>query len=150
MLKLNKSIWTENRIAWSVEGIHYCKNFQKGHETDCSNYHGISLLWTFTKCYPISFSQCQVLYTDEVIAIISVGFSVTNNLLVRCKIWGFHGGDYEECRLLGYKIPVRTSQDTHYFSATESSQLMICKIWAFHGGDYEECRLLGCYAMWLL
>jgi hypothetical protein len=19
-----------------------------------------------------------------------------------CKIWGFHGGDYEECRLLGY------------------------------------------------
>jgi hypothetical protein len=21
------------------------------------------------------------------------------------KIWGFHGGDYEECRLLGYKKP---------------------------------------------
>jgi hypothetical protein len=40
----------------------------------------------------------------------------------------FHGGDYEECRLLGYKNPVRTSQETHYFSATESSQLMLCKI----------------------
>jgi hypothetical protein len=54
-----------------------------------------------------------------------------------CKIWGFHGGDYEECRLLGYKTPVRTSQETHYVSATESSQLMLCKIWGFYGGDWR-------------
>jgi hypothetical protein len=60
-----------------------------------------------------------------------------------CKIWGFHGGDYEEWRLLGYKNPVRTSQETHYVSTTESSQLMLCKIWGFHGVDCEECRLLG-------
>jgi hypothetical protein len=59
------------------------------------------------------------------------------------KIWGFHGGDYEECRLLGYKTPVRTSQETHYIATTESSQLTLCKIWGFHGCDYEECRLLG-------
>jgi hypothetical protein len=58
------------------------------------------------------------------------------------KILAFHGGDYEECRLLGYKTPVRTSQETHYISATEPSRLMLCKIWSFHGGDYEECRLL--------
>jgi hypothetical protein len=60
-----------------------------------------------------------------------------------CKIWGSHGGDYEECRLLGYKNPVRTSQETHYVSATESSRLMLCKIWGYHGDDYEEFRLLG-------
>jgi hypothetical protein len=60
-----------------------------------------------------------------------------------CKIWGFHGGFYEECRLLGYKTPVRTSQATHYISATQPSQLMLCKIWGFHDSDYEECRLLG-------
>jgi hypothetical protein len=66
------------------------------------------------------------------------------------KIWGFHGGDYEECRLLGYKSPVRTSQETHYFYATEHSQLMLCKIWGFHGGDYEECHLLRCNAEWIL
>jgi hypothetical protein len=59
------------------------------------------------------------------------------------KIWDFHGGDYEECRLLGYKNPFRTSQETHYVSATESSQLMLCKIWGFHGSDYEEWRFLG-------
>jgi hypothetical protein len=29
----------------------------------------------------------------------------------------FHGGDYEEYRLLGYKDSVRTSQETYYFSA---------------------------------
>jgi hypothetical protein len=48
--------------------------------------------------------------------------------LMLCKIRGFHGGDYEDCRLLGYKNPVRTSQETHYVSTTESSQLMLCKI----------------------
>jgi hypothetical protein len=59
-----------------------------------------------------------------------------------CTVWGFHDGDYEKCRLLGYKNPVSTSQKTHYFT-TETSQLMLCKIWGFHGSDYEECRLLG-------
>jgi hypothetical protein len=65
-----------------------------------------------------------------------------------CKICGFHGGDYEECRLLGYNNPVHTSQETHYFSitdvsSTESSQLMLYKIYGFRSGDYKECRLLG-------
>jgi hypothetical protein len=59
------------------------------------------------------------------------------------KIWRFHGGDYEECRLPRYNNPVRTSQETHYVSATDTSRLMLCKIWGFNGGDYEECRLLG-------
>jgi hypothetical protein len=60
-----------------------------------------------------------------------------------CKIWGFHGGDCEEFCILGYNKPVCTSQETHYISATESSQLTLCKIWGLHGSDYEECRLLG-------
>jgi hypothetical protein len=59
--------------------------------------------------------------------------------LMLCKICGFHGGNYEECRLLGYSNPVRTSQGT-YTSATESSRLMLCNIWGFHGGDHEECN----------
>jgi hypothetical protein len=45
-----------------------------------------------------------------------------------CKIRGFDSGDYEECRLLGYKTPVRTSQETHYIPATELNRLMLCKI----------------------
>jgi hypothetical protein len=45
-----------------------------------------------------------------------------------CKVWGFQGGEYEEYRLLGYKNAVRTSQETHYLSATESSRLKLCKI----------------------
>jgi hypothetical protein len=32
------------------------------------------------------------------------------------------------------KNPVRTSQETHYVSATESSQLMLCKIWVHPEG----------------
>jgi hypothetical protein len=46
--------------------------------------------------------------------------------------------------------PVGTSQDKHYVSTTEISQLMIRKILGFHDGDYEECRLLGCGAVFLL
>jgi hypothetical protein len=48
--------------------------------------------------------------------------------LMLCKIFGCHGGDYEECRLLGYKNPVVTSQETHYVSDTEPSRFMLCKI----------------------
>jgi hypothetical protein len=40
----------------------------------------------------------------------------------------FHCSDYEECRLLGYKNPFRTSQETHYVPTTELSQLLLCKI----------------------
>jgi hypothetical protein len=61
--------------------------------------------------------------------------------IMLCKIWGFHGSDYEECRLLGYKKPVPTSQETYYVSVTKPSQLMLCKIRGFHGGDSEECEL---------
>jgi hypothetical protein len=67
-----------------------------------------------------------------------------NKRFRQCKIWGFRGGDYEECCLLGYKYPVHTSQEKHYVSATEPSRLMLCKIWGFYGGDYEEYCLLGC------
>jgi hypothetical protein len=67
-----------------------------------------------------------------------------------CEVWGFYGGDYEECRLLGYKHTVGTSQEIPYVSTTESSRLMLCKIWGFHGGDYEECRLLESDAVWIL
>jgi hypothetical protein len=51
--------------------------------------------------------------------------------MIVCKIWGSHGGDYEECRILGYKNPVPTSHETHYVSATESSRLMLCKFEVF-------------------
>jgi hypothetical protein len=56
-----------------------------------------------------------------------------------CKVLDSHGGDYEECRLLGYKNPVRTSQKTH-FSATETSPLMLRKIEVFKAVtmNYEE------------
>jgi hypothetical protein len=36
-----------------------------------------------------------------------------------CHISGFHGSDYEESRLLGYRNTDSTSQETHYISATE-------------------------------
>jgi hypothetical protein len=48
----------------------------------------------------------------------------------------------EECHVLGYRNPVRTSQETRYLSATEPNRLILCKISGFHGGDYDIYRLL--------
>jgi hypothetical protein len=48
-----------------------------------------------------------------------------------CKPCGFHGGDYEESRLLGYRNPVNTSEVTHYVSATESSRLVLGRFVVF-------------------
>jgi hypothetical protein len=56
---------------------------------------------------------------------------------------GFHGGDYDECRLLGYKIPVYISQEVYYVCATEPSRLILGKILGFCGGNYEEYSFLG-------
>jgi hypothetical protein len=39
--------------------------------------------------------------------------------------------ELEECRLLGYKNPVRTSQETHYVSTAESSRLNLHKFVVF-------------------
>jgi hypothetical protein len=36
-----------------------------------------------------------------------IGIVSVCGALGTCKIWGFHGRDYEKCRLLGYKTPVR-------------------------------------------
>jgi hypothetical protein len=55
-------------------------------------------------------------------------FATDIGRLMLCMISGFHDGDYEECRLLGYKNPVRTSEETHDISATEPSWLMLCEI----------------------
>jgi hypothetical protein len=35
---------------------------------------------------------------------------------------------FEQFRPLGYRNPVRSSEETHYVSAIESSRLMLCKI----------------------
>jgi hypothetical protein len=86
--------------------------------------------------------QCGVPHVGQIPSWMFLLNQLSQVFVPSCKIWGSHGCDYEEC-LLGYKNPVRTSQDTHYLSAKESSQLMLCKIWGFHGGDYEVCRLLG-------
>jgi hypothetical protein len=68
----------------------------------------VTLLWTF----------CERKYADI----------RKDRQKIPCNILGFHGSDYEECHPLGFKNPVRTSQETHYISATEPSRLMLCNI----------------------
>jgi hypothetical protein len=46
----------------------------------------------------------------------------------------------------GIKNRVRTSDETNYISARETSRLMICRNVEFHDGGCEKCHLMGCYA----
>jgi hypothetical protein len=58
-----------------------------------------------------------------------------------CKIWRFHTGDNEECRLLYIKtqfVPHRK-----HITSIELSRLILYDIWGFHTGDYEEWSLVG-------
>jgi hypothetical protein len=77
-------------------------------------------------------------------------FVLFENKIFKYRISRIHGGDNEECRLLGRKSPVRISKEKYKFSPTLPNRLMLCNISGFHGGDYEECCLLECYALWFL
>jgi hypothetical protein len=91
--------------------------------------------WYFYKIVPL----CDILKKFRVVLTLFLG-----------NILDFHCGDYEECRLLGYKNPVRTSNETYYISDAEHSRLMICKIWSSQGSDYGGDRLVWCDAVWTL
>jgi hypothetical protein len=50
----------------------------------------------------INFPQLLVFIVYLIIKItVSDMKTDIENVLILSKIWGFHGGDYEECRLLG-------------------------------------------------
>jgi hypothetical protein len=54
-----------------------------GDKTDCNNYSGISLLSTSYKMLWNILLSRLVSYIDEIIGIISVGFDVTDQLLIK-------------------------------------------------------------------
>jgi hypothetical protein len=99
--------------------------------------------------WPRLWSQTQNIYVrSEVFTAVTMKNAVfwdikpqfiphMRHIMSPLQIWGFHGGDYEEWHLQGYKNPVSTSQETHYVSVTEPSQLMLCRIWGFLGGDWD-------------
>jgi hypothetical protein len=70
------------------------KIYKKGSKTDCSNC-GISLLSTSYKILPNVLSRLS-LYIDEIIGIISVGFNIRDQLLIRSsafvRYWRKNGG----------------------------------------------------------
>jgi hypothetical protein len=118
---------TPQKDYFSASGTHCCQRLAELlsrliHENTCS--------WSLLlKKQFLSSIRMQILFAS-------------GTLIPTCK-WDFHCGDYEGCRPLGYKNPVRTSQETHCVSATAPIRLMLCKTSDFHGGDYGECFLPG-------
>jgi hypothetical protein len=51
------------------------------------------------------------------------------------KILGFHGGGYDDCRLLEYKNLFHTSQETHYVSASKNVVFWDIKTQFYLTGD---------------
>jgi hypothetical protein len=55
--ELTNSIWNKEELPNQWKESIIIPIYKKGLKTDCSNYHGISLLSTSTKFYPIFISQ---------------------------------------------------------------------------------------------
>jgi hypothetical protein len=100
-----------------------------------------SVSYSFTKRQKHLLDFICVVKSFDFLKVCFINWIITA-LQILCKIWGFHGCDYEDWHLFGYKNPVRTSQETIYLLR------ILCRIWGFHGADYEKCHLLGCYALW--
>jgi hypothetical protein len=87
---------------------------------------------TYTRSSSVTFSACREMMQC------AMTWKLRGPLIQQfsnCRILGFNGVDYEEFSLMGYKSPVRTSQETYYIYATEPSRLMLCKICGYHSGD---------------
>jgi hypothetical protein len=82
--------------------------------------------------FPCPSAFCRIVERCQWVCVASTGLDFSR-ILATC---GYLDS------LLGYKNPVRTSQETHYVSAMETCRLMVRKIRSFHGGDYDECHLL--------
>jgi hypothetical protein len=87
--------------------------------------------------------QQHLMFTKNRLRRISIHAMITQEPTATTTLYWRRADGIEECRLLGYKTPVSISQEAHYVSATEPSQLMLSKISGFHGSDYDDCRLLG-------
>jgi hypothetical protein len=52
-------------------------------------------------CPSIDPERMDEFYTHSVFKSLSITGRRPVNMKITCKIWGFHGSDYEECRILG-------------------------------------------------
>jgi hypothetical protein len=72
---------------------------------------------------------------------------------VQCKILGFHGGDYEEWRLLGcYAVALVITDVSEERIASIISVKRISELGTTLAvtGNAEKCRIPGYDAVWLL
>jgi hypothetical protein len=77
-------------ISWTSTRRQMLKLFQQKVKIKESSFDSA---WTVFKT--------DLFYSFNVVLYYSFTFMHTLNNLYTCKIWGFHSGDYEECRLLG-------------------------------------------------
>jgi hypothetical protein len=108
-----------NLCYWSHTGVHW---FQR------------ACMYVFLRVYRCFLATSAIFpYRSRraitpTLSIIFASTILPLSLHKSCKFWSFHGCDYEECRPLIYKNPVRTSQETQYVSATQPTRLMLCNI----------------------
>jgi hypothetical protein len=67
----------------SVEGILLYEFYKKDNNTGSSNYQGISLLSTSYKIFSNILSRLSPYILMKLLGIISVGFDITDELLIR-------------------------------------------------------------------
>jgi hypothetical protein len=124
-------LFRHNKTAFYPQSVRLCV-FWLSHYTDCSPSTELNSWYMERRCnvFPVQYELKAYIILSK-FGPLRTTVACLGMKIALSKIRGSQGGDYEDCRLLGYSNPVRTSQETHYLSATESSQLMLCNIWGF-------------------
>jgi hypothetical protein len=81
--KVVHSVWNKEELPDQWKESVIVPIHRKGDKTDCNNYQGISLLSTSYNTSSNFLHERLSLYVDEITGITSVGFDVTDQLLIR-------------------------------------------------------------------
>jgi hypothetical protein len=99
--KLIISVWNKEKLPDQWKESIIVPIHKKGDKTDCNNYRGISLLSASYKMLSYILLSRLVPYIDEIMGIISVGFDVTDQLLIRFSVyvryWRKDGSTMRQC-----------------------------------------------------
>jgi hypothetical protein len=109
----NYPVKCQRNVTATTASLSYCSSYvtaipqsryvmfwPRGPQSNPENWMAMSSLREFNVWRMSSFGIQNPVHTSQETHRVTV---TELNRLVLCNIWGFHRGDYEECRFLGYK-----------------------------------------------
>jgi hypothetical protein len=102
------SIWKELVVAWFEAMTQMWERSHKGYSVCRPRFEPVTkrirdrnLIFWPSLLGDFDVQNISLVYNMTPFITVIIDLSLRVTTLQLCRIWGFHGGDYEECRLLG-------------------------------------------------